>query len=186
MDSETFVFDARMAAITILKNRNCDSQAISLMEEEEKQKKSLFKLSQSKSEYNQAKLIRNIERIGVGEKKAILLKNGNELRIKRISSFKFRIQIEDFWNYGCTPIMICRIKDKSNYKAYPFYDLNKILGIGMIGGVVLLVLGLMEIVDLDKWLILWPVSMVIAIQTLMMPLMYFIILRTFKEQFGQD
>ncbi|MFN0292518.1 hypothetical protein [Pedobacter helvus] len=83
MDSGSFVFEARYAAITLLKSRNYQSKII---DEVEKEAENLEKAKSLKTENinnRNRQLITRIRLIPIKETGKYKLENGNELQVKR-------------------------------------------------------------------------------------------------------
>lgn len=185
MNSESFVFDARYASITLLKDRNKDSHIIDQVEKEyENRKKVERKKTENMKEQDQ-QLIRRIRKIPIKETGKYGLKNGNELQVKRLNEYYFQVRIEDNYRSELAPVMICKIKDDSTYFCYPFLYLKSIMIFGIGGTVLIVILSFIGYVESEAFIFLLPLIVTIGLQVLLMPFIYFIILNFFRKQLGK-
>ena len=177
-NSESYVFDARKAASIILKNRNYNSPLIAAVEREVEIQKS----QQINEEIQTLQINRNIVKklkcIPEKTRKKYILKNGNELVIWRISESFFEVKIVASRSF-LAPVMMCKILDDSKYKTFPFIYLKSFLVIGVGGAIVALILSQLKMIGADTIPI--PILTSLSIQMLMMPLIYWTILNSFKE-----
>ncbi|GMQ26572.1 hypothetical protein Aoki45_32550 [Algoriphagus sp. oki45] len=181
MDSKSFVFDARYAAITLLKDRNYDSDIINQVEKEyENLVKAQQKTTEDLKEQDQ-RLIRRIRQIPIKKTGKYGLKNGNELQVRRLNQDYFQIRIEAFRS-ELAPVMICRVKDDSTYSCYPFLYLKSILIFGFGGTALTVILAYLGYVENEIFIFSLPLFVTIGFQLLLMPFIYFIILNFFRKR----
>lgn len=182
MNSESFVFDARYTAITLLKDRKNDSQIIDQVEKEyENRVKAERKKTENLKEQDQ-RLIRRIRQISIKGTGKYGLKNGNELQVKRLNEDYFQVRIEDNFRSELAPVMICKIKDGSTYFCYPFLYLKSILIFGFGGTALTIILSFLGYVENEIFIFLLPLIVTIGLQVLLMPFIYFVILNFFRKQ----
>lgn len=182
MDSKSFVFDARYAAITLLKDRNYDSVIINQIE---KEYENLVKANQTKTEdlkEQDQRLISRIRQIPIKEKGKYGLKNGNELQVKRLNEDYFQVRIEDHFRSELAPVIICKIKDDSTYFCYPFLYLKSTLIFGFGGTALVVILSFLGYVGNEIFIFSLPLIASIGLQLLLMPFFYFIILNFFRKR----
>jgi len=182
MNSSSFVFDARYAAVALLKDRNYDSNIIEQLERESE----MLKKAQSKKTENlkqeDQRLIRRMKQIPIKGSRQYGLKNGNELQVKRLNEHTFQVRIEDHFRSALAPVIICKIKDDSSYLCYPFLYLKPIFEYG-IGGVVLtILLSWLGYVKNDILIFVVPLIVTIGLQFLLMPFFYLIILNFLRKR----
>ena len=183
-NSESFVFDARYAAITILKARNHDSTIIHHVE---KEYEDLVKAQREKKEdlkVQDQRLIIRIRQIPIKGKGRYRINNGNELEIKRFNENHFQVRIEAYRS-ELLPVMICRIKDDSTYFCYPFLYLKSILIFGFGGTALTIILSFLGYVENEILIFSFPIILIIGFQVFMMPFTYFITLDFFKKRLGK-
>ena len=179
-NSKSFVFDARYAAIKLLKNRNFHSTVIKAVQEEgESLTKEKATLNQNIKQQN-IELIKHLSQIPIKETKKYKLKNGNQLQVKRLNQDNFQIRIEDFFRSALAPVIIFKIKNNSTYFCYPFLYLNAIMIYGFGGVAIMTILFLLGYVQ--NYLLILPLFVIIGFQLILMPLFYFIILHFFKQR----
>lgn len=182
MDSKSFVFDARYAAITLLKDRNYDSTIIKQVEKEyENHIKAEHKKIEELKEQDK-RLIRRIRQIPIKETGKYGLENRNELQVKRLNENYFQVRIEDNYRSELAPVMICKIIDDSNYFCYPFLYLKSILIFGVGGTALTVILSILGYVEYDTFIFSLPLIVSIGFQLLLMPIIYFIILNFFRKR----
>ena len=182
MDSKSFVFDARYAAITLLKEKEGDLTIISQVE---KEYESLIKTERKKTEdikVQEERLIKRLLQIPVKGMGKYGLKNGNELQVKRFNESTFQVRIEDNYRSGLAPVMICKIKDDSTYLTFPFLYLKAILIYGIGGTALTIILATLGYIENDKFIFSLPLIVIIGIQIILMPLIYFVILNFFRKR----
>ena len=182
MDSKSFVFDARYAAITLLKDRNYDSVIINQVE---KEYENLVKAQQTKTEdlnEQDQRLIRRIRQIPIKKKEKYGLKNGNELQVKRLNEDYFQVRIEVNFRSEIAPVIICKIKDDSTYFCYPFLYLYSTLIFGFGGTALIVILSFLGYVENEIFIFSLPLIVSIGLQLLLMPFSYFIVLNFFRNR----
>lgn len=181
MDSKSFVFDARYAAITLLKDRNYNSNII---DQVEKEYENLVKVQQKKTEelkVTDQRLIRRIRQIPIKGTGKYGLKNGNELQVKRLNQDFFQVRIEASRS-ELAPVMICKVKDVSTYSCYPFLYLKSILIYGLGGTALTMILAFLGYVENEIFIFLLPLIVIIGFQVLLIPFFYFFILNIFRKE----
>lgn len=181
MDSKSFVFDARYAAITLLKDRNYNSNII---DQVEKEYENLVKEQQKKTEelkVTDQRLIRRIRQIPIKGTGKYGLKNGNELQVKRLNQDFFQVRIEASRS-ELAPVMICKVKDVSTYSCYPFLYLKSILIFGLGGTALTMILAFLGYVENEIFIFLLPLIVIIGFQVLLIPFFYFFILNIFRKE----
>ena len=181
MNPESFVFDARYAAITLLKARNYESPIIDQVDLEYK---NLTKVKQKNKEdikEQDKRLIRRIRQIGIKSVIKYRLKNGNELQVKRLTEDYFQVRIEAYRS-EMAPVIICKVKDASTYFCYPFLYLKSILIFGIGGTMLMTILAVLGYIQNDIFVFLLPLLVTVGFQLVMMPFMYFVILNFFKKR----
>jgi hypothetical protein len=184
-DSTSYVFAARYAASRLLKNRNINSKIIEQLEKEER---ALERAKKEKEHYlkeQDQRLIRRIRHIAIKGTGKYRLENGNELQVKRLNEDHFQVRIEDHFRSRLAPIMICKIKDESTYFCYPFLHIKSIIIFGLSLTVFFLFLSWVGEINYSKWIFLLPFILLIGIQLVFMPLLFPIILGTFKERLSR-
>jgi hypothetical protein len=181
MNSSSFVFDARFAAITILKNRKNTSPIIETVEEEHKKLKTTKKIQSENQKIQDRRLIRRIQHISIKGTGKYPLKNGNELQVKRLNENNFQVRIEDNFRSALGPVMICKIKDESTYICYPFLYLKPILIYGIGGTCLMFILILLGYIENEALIVFLPLFVTIGLQLLLMPAIHFVILHFFKD-----
>ncbi|MFI2743565.1 hypothetical protein ACG2LH_12555 [Zhouia sp. PK063] len=182
MNSKSFVFNARYAAITLLKDRNYDSNIISQVE---KEYESFIKTEQKNTEELKAqeeRLIKRILQIPIKGTRKYSLENGNELQVKRFNEDIFQVRIEDHYRGGLAPVMICKIKNNSTYLTFPFLYLKAILVYGIGGTALTIILAVLGYIENDKFIFSLPLIVTIGFQLFLMPFIYFIILHFFRKR----
>lgn len=182
LDSKSFVFDARYAAITLLKGRNYHSNIISQVEKEyDNLVKAQLKNKQDLKEQDQG-LIRRIRHIPIKGTGKYGLENGNELQVRRLNEDYFQARIEDSYRSALAPVIICRVKDDSSYFCYPFLYIKSILIFGFGGTSLTFVLYLLGYVKNETFIFSLPLIVTVGLQLLLMPLSYFAIMHFFKKR----
>ena len=182
MNSQSFVFDARYTAITLLKDRKNDSQIIDQVEKEyENRVKAERKKTENLKEQDQ-RLIRRIRQISIKGTGKYGLKKGNERQVTRLNEDYFQVRIEDNFRSELAPVMICKIKDGSTYFCYPFLYLKSILIFGFGGTALTIILSFLGYVENEIFIFLLPLIVTIGLQVLLMPFIYFVILNFFRKQ----
>jgi hypothetical protein len=185
INSESFVFDARHAAITLLRDRNNDSHIIDQVEKEYgNRKKAERKKTENLKEQDQ-QLISRIRKIPIKATGKYGLKNGNQLQVKRLNEYYFQVRIEDNYRSELAPVMICKIKDDSTYFCFPFLNLKSILIFGFGGTVLIVILSFFGYVESEAIIFSLPLIVTIGLQVLLLPIIYFIILNFFRKQLGK-
>ena len=182
MDSKSFVFEARYAAATILKNRNFHSAIIETVEEEGKNLEIAKKKNIENLKQQDRALIRRIRNISIKGTGKYRLENGNELQVKRLNEGNFQVRIEDNFRSALAPVMICKIKDESTYLCYPFLYLKSILIYGIGGMALTIVLYWLGYVKNETLIFFLPLMVTIGLQLLVMPFIYYITLGFFRER----
>jgi hypothetical protein len=185
-NSKTFVFDARYAAILILKKRGFNSLTI---ENIEKEYDNRIQEETSKKENNietKKQIINHLKNIPIKGNQKSLLKNGNILQIKRLSEQNFEVRIEDNFRSVLAPVIICKIITSSNYLLYPFFYVKSILIYGIGVTILFLILSLVGIIKDDVFLILSPLIFIISFQIILTPFIYFITAYFFKNHIKQS
>jgi hypothetical protein len=185
LDSKSFIFDARYAAITLLKSRNYDSPVIASVEEEAQNLERAKKIKTYELKEQNERLIRRIRHIPIKGTGKYELENRNVLQVKRLSENRFQARIEFNFRSNLAPVLICKIKDDSSFSCYPFLYLKSILIYGIGGTALMLVLSLLGQVEKDAIVLLVPLIAIIGIQLLMMPLFYFSVLNILKDKLGK-
>ena len=178
-----YVFEARTAAMNILKARNVSSQLIIDIEKE------LISLQNHKNFILKdeflinEKILTELEKISINKNKKYKLDNGNVLQIRRFNKQLFQISIEHSRSY-ISPVVICIIDKERQCKYFPFLNMGSILICIVIG---LSIIGFSYFQNnfvsenLIQTLCI-PVIFFICIQIIMAPFMYSRILETFKKQ----
>jgi hypothetical protein len=182
MDTKSFVFDARFAAITILKNRNYNSTIIEQVEKESKELEKTKRLKVEDLKEQDQILIRRIRQIPIKGTVKYGLENGNELQVKRLNEDIFQVRIEVSYRSKLAPVLICQIKDDSTYFCYPFLYLKSILIFGLGGTVLTVILILLGYAKNDVFIIFLPLIVTVGFQLLSMPFIYFVILSFFRKR----
>lgn len=177
----SFVFDARYAAITLLKSRKNPSPIIETVEEEYKKLETAKKIQAENQKIQDRRLIRRIRHISIKGTGIYPLKNGNELHVKRLNENNFQVRIENYFRSSFSPVMICKIKDESTYFCYPFLYLKPILIYGIGGTVLMILLILLDFLENEKMILFMPLIVLIGLQFLFMPAIHFVILHFFKD-----
>lgn len=186
VNSKSFVFDARYAAITLLKDRNYDSDIINQVE---KEYKNLVKAQESKTKdlkSQDQRLIRGIRQIPIKKTGKYGLKNGNELQVKRLNEDYFQVRIEDHFISEFAPVIICKINDDSTYFCYPFLYLKSTLKFGFGGTALIIILSFLGYVENEIFIFSLPLVMSIGLQLLLMPFIYFVIRYFFKKRLRKE
>lgn len=128
------------------------------------------------------RLIRRLRKIPVNLTRKYKLKNGNELQVKRLNKANFQIRIEDNFRSVFAPVMICQIKADSTYLCYPFLYLKSILIYGVGGTLITMILSLLGYIEHEAFIFIVPLICSIGLQILLMPFIYFVILKFFRKQ----
>ncbi|MCR9154807.1 MAG: hypothetical protein NXI09_11905 [Bacteroidetes bacterium] len=186
VNSKSFVFDARYAAITLLKDRNYDSDIINQVE---KEYKNLVKAQESKTKdlkSQDQRLIRGIRQIPIKKTGKYGLKSGNELQVKRLNEDYFQVRIEDHFISEFAPVIICKINDDSTYFCYPFLYLKSTLKFGFGGTALIIILSFLGYVENEIFIFSLPLVMSIGLQLLLMPFIYFVIRYFFKKRLRKE
>ena len=180
-NNKKYVLDARIAAISIMKNRNLDSFNIDVIEKELQNEKNQIQQKSINKQIENEKIVRVLNTISKNAKK-YQLKNGNELQIKRFTKNKFQIRIEHSRSF-MSPVVICSINKLREIKYYPFIYIKSIV-VTLILFFAVLVYSYYEYKSIPDDLILALSCTIIfnlIIQILLFPLMFHLILRTFKD-----
>lgn len=185
MNSTSFVFDARFAAITVLKSRKNTSPIIETVEEEYKKLETAKKIQAENQKIQDRRLIRRIQHISIKGTGKYALKNGNELQVKRLNENNFQIRIEDNFRSSLGPVMICKIKDESTYFCYPFLYLKPILIYGVGGTALMIILILFDYLENEPLILFIPLIVTIGLQLVLMPAIHLVILHFFKDTLGK-
>lgn len=185
MNSTSFVFDARFAAITVLKSRKNTSPIIETVEEEYKKLETAKKIQAENQKIQERRLIRRIQHISIKGTGKYALKNGNELQVKRLNENNFQIRIEDNFRSSLGPVMICKIKDESTYLCYPFLYLKPILIYGVGGTALMIILILFDYLENEPLILFIPLIVTIGLQLVLMPAIHLVILHFFKDTLGK-
>ncbi|PJR04940.1 hypothetical protein CDL10_10590 [Avrilella dinanensis] len=121
-----YVSEARLAAISILKERNYDSHINKKIENEldiiENNKLQQLK---EKNKQNET-IISTLESIQHRKTARYKLSNGNELQVKRLKTNKYQIRIEHYMSI-ISPVVICKINENNQINYFPFFHTNSIL-----------------------------------------------------------
>lgn len=181
-NSNSFVFEARYAAITLLKDRNYNSTIIKQVEKEYENIAKAERKNKEELKEQDQRLIRRIRQIPVNGKRKYGLKNGNEIQIRRLNKYSFQVRIEDHFRSELAPVIICKIKDDSTYFCYPFLYLKSILMFGLGGIALMAILAFLGYVKNEPLILLLPLILTIGFQIILMPFFYFIILHFFRKQ----
>lgn len=181
MNSESFVFDARYAAITLLKNRNCDSTIISQIENEYESLEKVERKNTEDLKVQEERLIR-IRQIPIKKTGKYWLENGNELQVKRFNKDTFQVRIEDHYRSILAPVMICKIKNDLTYFTFPFLYLKSIFIFGFGGTALTMILAFLGYVEKEIFIFSLPLIVTTGLQVLFMPFIYFIILNLFRKR----
>jgi len=180
-NNKKYVLDARIAAISIMKNRNLDSFNIDVIEKELQNEKNQIQQKSINKQIENEKIVRVLNTISKNAKK-YQLKNGNELQIKRFTKNKFQIRIEHSRSF-MSPVVICSINELREIKYYPFIYIKSIV-VTLILFFAVLVYSYYVYKSIPDDLILALSCTIIfnlIIQILLLPLMFHLILRTFKD-----
>jgi len=181
-NSNSFVFDARYAAITLLKDRNYNSTIINQVEKEYENIAKVERKNKEELKEQDQRLIRRIRQIPVKGRGKYGLKNGNELQVRRLNEYSFQVRIEDHFRSELAPVIICKIKDDSTYFCYPFLYLKSILIFGFGGTVLMAILAFLGYVKYEPFIFLLPLIVAIGLQLILMPFFYFLILYFFRKR----
>lgn len=185
IDAKSFVFEARHAAVTLLKSRNHATSIIDKVEQEGKELRKIEAYKTEKLKQQNQYLIRHIREIQIGGTGKYRLENGNELQVKRLNENSFQVRIEDNYRSVLAGVMICKIKGESSYTCFPFLYLKSVLIYG-IGGIALaIILSFLGYLKNDILNFLTPLIFVIGLQILLMPFTYFITLNFFKQRLNE-
>jgi hypothetical protein len=177
-----YVLFARIAAITIMKDRNFDSLYINIVEKEllNQEKKNHQKSINKELENENIFQVLNI----ISRKtKKYQLKNGNELQIKRLTKSKFQIRINHSKSY-MSPVVICSINEEKEINYYPFIYIKSIV-IALIISFTILGYFYYEYKSIPDYLIFALSAVIIfnlIIQLFLSPLIFNLILKTFKDE----
>lgn len=183
LGSKTYTLEARIAAMELLKGRNVSSECIDILEEEVK-KKALRNRKNATIDFNSRELIRKLRILPMRKTANYGLKNGNILKVKKLRDDLFQVRIEDHYRSFLGPVLICRILNDTEFRTYPFLYLKSLLVFGFGGSLVILFLSSPRLIELDLFLIFYPVVFALAMQLLVMPFAYFVTLKFFKETLG--
>lgn len=188
MNSTSFVLEARLAAVTILKDRGYDSPLIKKAEREvEREVESLEneELQKTKeAEAQEERFIRRILQVPIKEAKKYRLKNGNVLLVKRINQNTFQVRIQNNYRADLMPVLICKLRDDKTFFRFPFLYLKPILFYGMGGSATLGLLAVLKNAKIDMDTFLFPIIITVGIQLMMMPFAYFFVFNTLKKRLG--
>ena len=179
-DPGAYVFVARHAASIILKNRNSDSPVISAVEKEAHDQKEYQRSKSIELAIETQDIIKRLKGIPKKTTKKYRLTNGNELQVRRMNEFNFEVRIETSRSF-LAPVMICKVFDDSTFTTFPFIYMKSFLILGIGGSTIALILSLLNIIESSWQIILIPVITSIGFQLLLVPLVYFVILKFFKE-----
>ncbi|RZK25982.1 MAG: hypothetical protein EOO43_04120 [Flavobacterium sp.] len=182
MNSRSFVFEARYAAIILLKNRNYNSKVIDQVEKEGENIEKAKSIKTENFKNRNRQLITRIRQIPIKETGKYRLENGNELQVKRWNESTFQVRIEDHYRSSLAPVIICKIKDDSTYFCYPFFYLKSVLMYGVGLTVLTVILFFMGYLGSDKFVLLFPLLASVGLQLVLMPFIYFITLSFFKKR----
>lgn len=185
MDSGSFVFEARYAAITLLKSRNYESEIINELEKEAENLEKAKSLKTENINNRNGQLITRIRQIPIQETGKYKLENGNELQVKRWNENTFQVRIEDNFRSSLAPVIICKIKDESTYFCFPFFYLQSVLTYGVGITVLTAILFLLGYLGNDQILLVFPLIASLGLQLVLMPFFYFIILKFFKQKLSE-
>ena len=186
MNSESFVFDARYAAITILRHRNIDSHIIDQVEKEFRNRKTAEEGKTENLKEHDQQLIKCIREIPIKGTGKYGLKNGNELQVKRLSEDYFQVRINDYSRSEFMPVIICKIKSNSTYLCYPFFYINSILIFGFGGTILTVIFSFLGYVENEAFIFLFPLLLSIGLQIILMPFSYYIVLHFLKKRLGKS
>lgn len=184
LDPKSFIFDARYAAITLLKSRNYDSPVIASVEEEAENLERAKKTKTQELKEQNERLIRRIRHIPIKGTGKYELENRNSLMIKRLSENRFQVWLEDISRSNLAPVIICEIKDDS-FSSFPFFNLRSILTYGMGGTALMVVLSFLGLVENEAFVLFIPPMLIFGFQLIFMPLFYYSTLSTFKDRLGR-
>ena len=180
--SKSFVFDARYAAARLLKSRDFQSPIIQSIEEEALQIGYIQQKKLDESSMQDENLIKELRKIPIKETGKYRLKNGNQLQVKRLNQKNFQVRIEADYRSALAPVMICNIRDNASYLCYPFLYLKPILIYGLGGVGLIIILSWLGYVKMDTLVFSMPLIAIIGMQLILMPIMFFTILKFFKER----
>ncbi|MDQ8004218.1 MAG: hypothetical protein REI64_05415 [Pedobacter sp.] len=185
INSKSFVFEARHAAVTLLKSRNHATTIINKVEQEGKELKRIKAYKTEKLKQQKQYLIRRIREIPIRGTGKYRLENGNELQVKRLNEDSFQVRIEDNYRSVFAAVLICKIKGESSYTCFPFLYLKSILIYG-IGGIALaIIFSFFGYLENDILIFFTPLIFVIGLQILLMPFTHFVILNFFKQRLNE-
>lgn len=179
-----YVLDARSAAAQILRSRKVPSPHEASIEAEIKMrdhKEVKLKIDQEKQ--NQ-KIIEKLNTIQVGRTARRMLKNRNELQVKRWNHRWFQVRIDNNYRSSFAPVILCLITKRSELRMYPFLYMRTVLWLSIITSIVILFMLINGLSEQLMSFVLFQFCFFIGIQVLLMPLLFFIIKDAFKSKFG--
>lgn len=181
-----YVIDARMAAIHVLKERN-----IQLPEENSIEKEYNHALENEKKELLNEKLvhtnlINRLSNIPPGQKAAIAQSRWGWVEVKRLTNTKFKIRQADYWQGWMAPVLILIVKPKSKLITYPLFNFRSLL-LSVIISILFLLIPLVDTDNNTPWYLpmLFPIGLMLIVQIILLPLMYYKLLDLVKNKFGK-
>lgn len=182
-----YVLEARLAAISILKERNYDSTFIEKIENELDiiENNKLQQLNE-KNKQNEA-IISTLESIQHRKTARYKLNNGNELQVKRLKTNKYQIRIEHYMDI-VSPVVICTIDENKQINYSPFFHTNSIL-LSLLISFILLGYIWYELREIPNELILIILSfpiIVTILQLISFTHKHKLILGTFKQEIQKN
>lgn len=177
-----YVLVARIAAITIMKNRNLDSIYINIVENELQNKENQIQQKSINKQLENENIFQVLNTISRKTKK-YQLKNGNELQIKKLTKNKFQIRIDHSQSY-MSPVVICSINEAQEIKYYPFIYIKSIVTTIIISFIFLGYFYYEDKSISDGLIFAFSGCIVfnLIFQILLFPLMFNLILQTFKDE----
>lgn len=183
---KSYVFEAQLAAVQILKSRNIIHPKLEELEQEDACQQNELQSNIENTKNQNLAIVKELQRIAISKKWIYNLPNGNKLEVKRINEKLFQIHIESIRS-GYAPVMFCLLKKDKPFITFPFFNIKSILTIGIVGALMMFAFLWYDhskiSFEKDSLFLIIPTIFALCIQILTLP-MYFIILSTFRETLG--
>lgn len=144
-----------------------------------------LKQRESAKKKRETRIIRRLKKIPVHKTFKYQIKGGNSLTIKRLTKTRYQVDLTNPIQANIGPVLICKIKDESNYLTYPSLNFKRVLLFGGIGMIIMALLALFENAKLETLSLLTPAIIIAGLQLLLMPFHYFIARHVLRVQLSK-
>jgi len=173
-DSKSYVLQARLAALQLLKERDYDSIRLEKADKDLQDLVGIEKEQDDSVQEQDRRIIRNLKQIEIGQSITKQLASGYEVEITRINEDSFKMVKDYLFQGKIGPLIMCKIKDDQTYLCYPSLYLRPMWTIGL-GGTALIALAVFfGNMYYERFVFLIPLIAAILPQLVLMPFQYYI------------